>query len=206
MKVLKTIGLLALAVLIIQVGNSVNALELGSEAPKTDVQMKNVDGSMVSINDIQGENGTLVIFTCNSCPWAQAWEERIAEIGNTFQDQGIGVIAINSNDPNAKPQDSFAEMQERADDLGLQFPYVVDATSNVAREFGATKTPEAYLFDSNGNLVYHGAIDDNANNPAQVSETYLRDALNAVVQGEQIQTNQTRSIGCEIKFRESTST
>jgi len=179
-----------------------SALELGDEAPRTDVEMKNVNGEMLSINEVAGEKGTLVIFSCNSCPWVKAWEDRIAGIGNTFQEKGIGVIAINSNDPDRSPEDGYNAMQKRAQEKGFEFPYVVDATSDVARAFDATRTPEAFLFDSEGKLVYHGTIDDNARNPEKVEEEYLKDALQAVVSGEEVPEAKTKALGCTIKFRD----
>jgi hypothetical protein len=163
--------------------------------------MRNVDGQMKTIASASGERGTLVIFTCNHCPWAQAWESRIVELGNEYLGRGIGVIAINPNDPAQHAEDSFEEMQRRARAAGMRFPYVVDATSNVARAFGATKTPEAFLFDRRGRLVYHGAIDDNAHEPDEVEQRFLRDALAAVVAGEDVPRAETRAIGCSIKFR-----
>jgi peroxiredoxin len=140
-----------------------SALHIGDPAPQRDAKMRNVDGRELSIVDVVGSRGTLVIFTCNHCPWAKAWQTRIAELGNTYQKRGIGVIAINANDPAAAAEDTFPEMVTRAKDVGFQFPYVVDSGSTVARAFGAERTPEAYLFDATGKLVYHCTIDDNAN-------------------------------------------
>jgi len=193
-------GLLVALMLLVAV--PVMGLELGDTAPKADVQMKNVDGSKVSISEMSGEEGTLVLFICNHCPWVQAWEGRIAEIGNEFQTKGVGVIAVNPNDPAAYPSDGFEEMQKRAEKVGYEFPYVVDATSDVARAFDATKTPEAFLFDENGELVYKGTIDDNARNPEQVEKQYLRNALEALVAGNEIPDQVTKALGCSIKFRE----
>jgi hypothetical protein len=129
------------------------------------------------------------------------WESRIVELGNTCAAKGIGVVAVNSNDPKVAEDDSFEGMQQRAKDRGMQFPYVVDATSNLARAFGATKTPEAFLFDKDGKLVYHGAIDDNGQEPAKVENAYLKNALEAVVNGSDVPVKETKSIGCGIKFR-----
>lgn len=203
MKSIKAFVLAMMGVLVITVSNNLLALDFGEKAPKANVEMKNVDGKMVSIADVRGENGTLVIFTCNSCPWAQAWSDRIAQLGNEFQARGIGVVAINSNDPERNAVDGFEHMQQEARELGLQFPYVVDATSDVARAFGATRTPEAYLFNSEGTLVYHGTIDDNAHNPNQVEKQYLRTALESVVQEREVPVQETKAIGCGIKFRSS---
>ena len=180
----------------------VAALEFGASAPQADVKMKNVDGRALSIAEIAGKQGTLVIFTCNHCPWVKAWQERIAALGNAYGARGIGVIAINSNDPAASPNDAFDPMVERAKQLGLQFPYVVDAGSTVAKAFGAERTPEVYLFDAAGTLVYHGTIDDNAEQPDAVKLHYLRDALEAVASGKPVAVAATKSLGCTIKFHQ----
>ena len=145
------------------------------------------------------------MFSCNHCPWVIAWEDRIAEIGNAYQKKGFGVIVINPNDPGVKGEDSYEEMVQRAKEKGFEFPYVVDATSDVARAFGATRTPEVFLFDTAGKLVYHGAIDDNARNPEAIEKHYLKDALNALVAGKAIPTAQTKALGCTIKWRKADS-
>src|SRR6266508_2568134 len=118
---------------------------IGDAAPLADVKMQNVDGKEVTLGGLAGKKGTLVVFTCNHCPWAKMWQSRVAEIGNAALAAGFGVVAINSNDPAAYAEDTFPEMKKRAKQLKLKFPYVVDATSDVARAFGATRTPEAYL-------------------------------------------------------------
>ena len=179
-------------------------LELGSTAPMSEVKMKNVGGGERSISEVKGENGTLVIFSCNSCPWVVAWEDRIAEIGSAYEKKGFGVIVINANDPQQVPDDGFEEMIKRSKDRGFAFPYVVDTTSDVARAFGATRTPEVFLFDKGGLLVYHGAIDDNAKNSEGVEIHYLKDALEAVLQGKEIGRKGTKALGCSIKFRPKT--
>ena len=194
---------LALAAALATAGSAVAAdpLALGAEMPAADVEMKSVDGETVTLAEAGGERGTLVIFTCNACPWAKAWEERIVALGNRFNDNGVGVVAVNPNDPNRVAADSYEEMIERAKDRGMKFPYVVDATSNVARAFGATRTPEAFLFDADGKLVYHGTIDDNAEDPKAVNKAYLADALSAVTAGKPVPVKQTKALGCSIKFR-----
>ncbi|MCF7803280.1 MAG: thioredoxin family protein [Candidatus Marinimicrobia bacterium] len=201
-KIQSTLFAFVIAVVAIAIAAPVLALDIGEKAPKTDVEMKNAVGEAVSISDVAGENGTLVIFSCNSCPWVQAWEERIVEMGNSFQDKGVGVILINSNDPEQKPADSFSAMKKRADEKGYDFPYVMDETSDVARAFDATRTPEAFLFNASGELVYHGTIDDNAHNPKEVEEQYLKTALEAVVNGKEVPQKKTKALGCTIKFRE----
>lgn len=180
---------------------SPKVLAIGSKAPKANIQMKSVDGRTLTIASAAGRKGTLVVFTCNHCPFAKQWESRIAEIGNAAAAAGVGAIAINSNDPAAYPEDGFEEMQARAKQLGLAFPYVVDATSEVAVAFGATRTPEAFLFDAKGKLVYHGTIDDNGRDASAVKQPWLRQAVQAVAAGQRVATAETKALGCSIKFR-----
>jgi thioredoxin-related protein len=150
---------------------------------------------------VVGQKGTLVIFTCNACPYVKGWESRTVELGNAYAGKGIGVIAINANDPKVVADDGYDQMVGRAKERGIQYPYVVDATSEVARAFGATRTPEAFLFDAQGKLVYHGTIDDNVESPEKVSKTYLKDALEAVSAGKDVAVKETKAIGCGIKWR-----
>lgn len=178
------------------------ALALGSTAPMADVAMKNVDGRETTIAKSAGKKGTLVLFICNHCPWVKMWEPRIAQLGSAALKQGVGVIAVNGNDPAPYPEDEYEVMVTRAKQVGYKFPYVVDATSDVARAFGATKTPEAFLFDASGKLVYHGAIDDNAKDAKAVKSRWLADAVAAVAAGKPVPVAQTKALGCTIKFRD----
>ena len=116
-------------------------LAIGDAAPMTDVKMKNVDGKEVTIAGVKGTKGTLVVFSCNHCPWAKAWESRIVELGNAYPKRGVGVIVINPNDPSAYEEDAYPAMQQRARQRGMKYPYAVDATSDLARAYGATRTP-----------------------------------------------------------------
>lgn len=177
------------------------SLAIGAAIPLADTPMAGVDGKSVSIAAVAGKQGTLVIFMCHHCPWVKAWQDRIARIGNAAGKQGIGVIAINSNDPAAYPEDDLAGMKAQARQLKLAFPYVVDATSDVARAFGATRTPEAFLFDASGKLVYHGTVDDNAQNEKAVAKPWLEQAVTAVAGGQAVPTSETKAFGCSIKFR-----
>lgn len=179
-----------------------SAIPLGSAMPMADVAMKNVDGRDVTLAKAAGRKGTLVLFLCNHCPWVKLWQPRIADLGRAALKQGVGVIAVNGNDPAAYPEDEFAVMVTRAKEVGYRFPYVVDATSDVARAFGATKTPEAFLFDAGGTLVYHGAIDDNAKDAKAVKSRWLADAVAAVSAGRPVPVASTKALGCTIKFRE----
>jgi hypothetical protein len=201
--ILPAVLLVATAANTVRADDAAKPLALGAKAPMADTKMKNVDGKMVSIAEVahKGAKGTLVVFTCNHCPFAKAWEQRIVELGNGYAKKGIGVILINANDPAKHADDDYPEMQARAKSLGMQVPYVVDDTSAVARAFGASVTPEAFLFGKDRKLVYHGAIDDNHKEPAKVEKRYLRDALDAVVGGKVPATAETKSLGCGIKFR-----
>jgi peroxiredoxin len=176
------------------------ALAIGTKAPSAEVKMKGVDGKEVSIKDVMGAKGTLVVFTCNACPYAKGWESRIVELGNRYAGKGVGVIAINANDPKVVADDGYDQMVGRAKERGMKYPYVVDATSEVARAFGATRTPEVFLFDAKGTLVYHGAVDDNVESAEKVSKTYLKDALDAVVGGKDVPVKETKAVGCGIKW------
>ena len=175
-------------------------LPLGSPVVMGDVAMTNVDGQAVTIDGARGAKGTLVVFTCNHCPWAKAWESRIVALGNRFVGEGVGVLAVNPNDPVAYPEDGPAEMRDRARAAGMAFPYVVDAGGKVAQAFGASKTPEVFLFDAAGKLAYYGAVDDNAQDPAAVKARYLEDALTALVAGQPIAVTTSKALGCSIKY------
>lgn len=181
--------------------HAAHAVEIGQTIPMRDARMENVDGRSVTLGDTTRERGLLVIFTCNTCPWARAWEDRIVALGNTYGARGVGVIAINSNDSRRVAADGIEEMQRRARARGYAFPYVVDATSAVARAFGASKTPETFLFNAQGVLVYRGAIDDNAEDARKVRHHYLRDALEALIGGKTIPVAETKALGCSIKLR-----
>lgn len=176
-------------------------LALGSPAPMREAKMVSVNGKAVAIADAAGKKGTLVIFMCNHCPWVQAWQGRIAAIGNAAVARGVGTIAINSNDIEEYPADDLEHMQAQAKAQGFKFPYVMDASSDVGRAFGATRTPEVYLFDARGKLVYHGAVDDNARNEGQVKERWLRKAVDAVAAGRAVPVAETKAFGCGIKLR-----
>ena len=165
-------------------------------------KLKNVDGSTVSLSDYEDEKGVIVIFTCNHCPYAQAWENRIIQIDKQFDPKGYPVVAIQPNDPKLQPEDSFENMKKRAKEKGYTFPYLIDETQEVYRTYGATKTPHVYLLEneSNGFVVrYIGAIDDNYKDADQVKEKYLASAVNALLNDNQPSPQKTKAIGCSIK-------
>jgi len=175
-------------------------LAIGATAPMRETRMMGVDGKEVTLTDAAGKKGTLVVFMCNHCPFVKAWQGRIAKVGNAAVLKGVGVVAVNSNDPAAYPEDDMTHMKDRAKDLGFKFPYVVDATSDLARAFGATHTPEIFLFDAKGKLVYHGAVDDNKDEKS-VQRPWLMQAVSSVAAGKPVATAETKSFGCGIKFR-----
>jgi peroxiredoxin len=194
-------GLVALAPLSSAHADDSKPLAIGAKLPAAETKLKNVtDGKEVTLKKVAGDKGTLVVFTCNNCPYAKAWEERIVELGNTYAKKGVGVLLVNSNNPSVSKGDTFEATQARAKERGITFAYAVDPESSVARAFGASKTPEAFLFDKGGQLVYHGTIDDNHEEPAKVSKRYLKDALEAVSTGKKPALPETKSMGCGIKF------
>jgi hypothetical protein len=178
-----------------------STLAIGDAAPMRETRMKSVDGRELSIAEAAGKKGTLVIVICNHCPWVKAWQGRIASVGNDALKKGIGVIAVNPNDPAEYPEDDFDHMKKQSAKAVFKFPYVVDATSDVSRAFGATRTPEAFLFDAEGKLVYHGAVDDNARQEKAVENPWLRQAVDAVANGRAVPVAETKAFGCSVKFR-----
>jgi peroxiredoxin len=164
--------------------------------------LKNVDGRTVSLEDLaRGAKGAAVIFSCNHCPYVQAWEERMIALGRTYHPKGIPFVLINANDPKKYPEDDFDGMVRRAASKGYPFPYLHDADQSVARSYGATRTPEAFLFDAGGLLRYHGRIDDNYDDPGAVRSHDLRDAIEAVLAGRPPDRAETAPVGCTIKWK-----
>ena len=175
-------------------------LDIGSEMPLAEVKMADVGGKNVSLKDAMGENGLLVVFSCNTCPWVNAWEDRYISVSKLSQKKGVGMIAINPNEGSRENGDSMDEMQSRAKKAKYDFYYTLDKESKLASAFGASRTPQIYLFNNKGTLVYRGAIDDNARRPRKVENPYLMDAINAMVAGEKINTASTKALGCGIKY------
>lgn len=165
-------------------------------------RLKNVDGGMVSSEEPAGRSaGTALIFSCNHCPYVQAWEDRIISLANVYQPRGVRFLLVNSNDPGRYPEDSFPEMQKRSAARHYPFPYLHDEDQSVARAYGAARTPEIFLFDGSGVLRYHGRVDDNYENPDGVRSHDFRNALEAVVSGRTPVTPETPPVGCTIKWR-----
>lgn len=180
-------------------GQKVNKLQIGDTAVLTDVKMQNVSGPMVSLNDVKGKNGTLVIFSCNTCPFVMRWEGRYPELKEIAEENGVGMIVINSNDQKRDGEDSFSAMKEHAKDKGYNFAYVLDQESQIANSFGGQTTPHAFIFDNNMKLVYKGAIDDNAESASKVKKAYVKDALKSLGRGKPVVLSETLPQGCSIK-------
>ena len=187
------------AALLVTAAASAKSLGAGEALPKKDAPLHDVSGKDVTLGALAGAKGTLVVFTCNTCPFAKAWEERIVALGNEYSKKGIGVVAVNSNEAAGIPGEAIDDMKKRAKDRSMAFAYVTDPGQQLADAFGATKTPEAFLFDASGKLVYHGTIDDNAEEPKQATKTYLKDALTSVADGKAPAMAETKAIGCGIK-------
>lgn len=167
-----------------------------------DFSLKNVDGKMVSLSDYKDAKGFIITFTCNTCPYANMYEERIIELDKKYASQGYPVIAIMPNNTQVKPGDSFEEMQKRAEEKGYTFPYLLDEGQKVYPKFGATKTPHNYVIQKTeeGNVVrYIGAIDDNYRDANSVKQKYVEDAVNALIEGKKVEVTETKAIGCSIK-------
>ncbi len=180
----------------------VEELEIGNKAPMTDVEVKDVSGEILTLSGVAGENGLLVIFSCNTCPWVEQWEDRYNPIANLAEEKDVGMIALNPNTKYRDRGDGFEDMKERANEMNYQFPYALDKNNKLADAFGATRTPHVFLFNSDMELVYRGAIDDNAKSAENVDKHYLRDAINELAAGEQISTKTSKSLGCTIKRTE----
>ena len=175
-------------------------LKIGEKAPKQDLQLKNIDGNDVTLEKLKGEKGLLVIYSCNTCPWVVAWEDRYNEIYKQCANDDIGFVLVNSNEAKREGADSMDEMKKHAKDKGyFNFAYVVDENHVLADAFGATKTPDVFLFNADLELVYKGAIDDNSKDKNAVEEPYLMNAVKALSAGKEINPATTKALGCSIK-------
>jgi len=169
-------------------------------------KLKNVDGEYISLyNYTPAEKGAIVIFTCNHCPYAIAYEDRTIEIDQKFRSKGYPVIAVNPNDPKLAPEDSFEKMKFRAQEKNYPFPYLIDETQEVYKMYGAKRTPHVFLLHKeNGSFVvsYIGTIDDNYKDASAVEKKYLKDAVTALINGKKPDPDFTKAIGCTIKDKD----
>ena len=196
--------LLFISMIAIAPGMKSTGYSVGDEA--RDFSLKNVDGKMVSLSDYEKASGFIVIFTCNTCPYSKLYEDRIIELDNSYASKGYPVIAINPNDPVRQPGDSFDEMKKRASEKDFPFPYIFDETQEIARAYGATRTPHVYILKKEGgkNIVkYIGAIDNNSSDASLADVKYVEDALDQVMSNKKVSTDFTKAIGCTIKWKQS---
>ena len=180
--------------------DSEKGYEIGSVA--TDFKLKNIDNKMISLRDLSEAKGYIVIFTCNHCPYAVAYEDRIIELNKKYKKLGYPVVAINPNNPEKQKEDSFEKMQVRAKEKGFNFPYLFDEGQKIYPQYGATKTPHVYVLQKTdkGNIVqYIGAIDDNYSDASAVKVKYVENAVDALLNNEEVKVKTTKAIGCSIK-------
>jgi thioredoxin-related protein len=174
-------------------------LPIGSSIPKSDVKMKDVSGKEVSLLDAKKSNGLLVMFSCNTCPYVIRNQSRTREVCNYAAEKKIGVILLNSNEGQRDNDDSFEEMKSYAKNQHYDWYYAVDRNNELADAFGANRTPECFLFDQAGKLVYHGAIDDNPGDNTHVTRRHLQQAIDEMLSGKEVSVKTSRSVGCGIK-------
>lgn len=191
--------LLAGAALWMAAGMPESGLKVGDTAP--DFRLKNVDGKMVSLKDYKKAKGFIVTFTCNTCPYAVMYEDRIIELHKKMEPKGYPVIAIQPNDPSVQPGDSFSKMQQRAKEKKFPFAYLMDEGQKVYPMYGATRTPHLFLLDKTMKVRYIGALDDNASDASAVTKRYVEDAIAALEKGKDPEVTSTKAVGCTIKAK-----
>lgn len=177
-----------------------NKLKIDSLLPQ--FNLPGTDGNSYSSEGFKNKNILIVIFSCNHCPYVQAYEERMINLQKEFKDRGVQIVAINSNYDSKYPEDSFDEMKKRAVERKFNFPYLRDETQKIAKAFGASHTPQIFLFNKERKLKYEGKIDDNWQEPDRVQNHYLRDAITEVLDEREVSIPETFSIGCTIKWKE----
>lgn len=169
-----------------------------------DFILKNTNGKMVSLSSLKKAKGAIIIFTCNHCPYSKAYEDRIIALDKKYKRKGYPVVAINSNDSLAYPEDAYSKMIIRSKEKGFTFPYLLDESQDIAKAFGANKTPHVFILrkeKSNWVVKYIGAIDDNYENPKEVKRKYVEEAVFALLKNKEIETKTTKAIGCGIKWK-----
>ncbi len=199
---MKNLSIFFFAVIIYTASAIGQGYNIGDKA--TDFSLKNVDGKMVSLANFNDAKGFVVIFSCNHCPFVVAYEDRMIALHNKYAPKGFPVVAINPNDPEVQPQDSFEKMIERANEKNFPFVYLFDEGQKVYPKYGATRTPHVYLLSKKGNdliVEYIGAIDDNSRDESAVTEKYLENAIDALLAGKKPPITETKAIGCTIKVK-----
>jgi peroxiredoxin len=174
-------------------------LPIGSTMPKADVKLKDISGTEISIKEVTKENGVLVMFSCNTCPYVIKNQQRTVDIAAYAQKNNVGIIILNSNEGQRNDDDSYAAMKTYAKQQNYNWNYVVDKNNEIADAFGANRTPECFLFNKDLKLVYHGAIDDNPSDASSIKRHHLKEAINELTAGKDISVKESRSVGCGIK-------
>ena len=188
--------------LIVMVSSKMKTNELGVGQKANDFNLKNVDGKMVSLKSMKDAKGYVVVFTCNSCPVAQAYESRIIDLHNKYAEMGYPVVAINPNCAEKKPADSYDKMKVRAEEKNYPFVYLHDETQEVAKSFGATRTPHIYILDKSLTVKYVGAIDNNQYDASEADKKYVEDAIDELLKGKKVSNDHTTAVGCTIKWKD----
>ncbi len=197
---LAIVAALATSYAFISSGEKYEMLPIGKKAPKADVKMTDISEKKISLNDIKKDNGLLVIFSCNTCPFVLAWENRYPALGEQCTKNKIGMVLVNSNEARRKGDDSIEEMKKHAADKNYNSFYTMDENSELANAFGAKTTPHVYLFDKDMKLVYRGAIDDTeGRDDVSPKELYLKNAIDNLAAGKKVDPAETKSVGCSIK-------
>ncbi len=178
---------------------TIDGLNIGDALPNATAKLKEVTGKQITMQAAKQENGLLVMFSCNTCPYVVKYQQRTKDIAAYAQKMKVGVIVLNSNEAQRADDDSYDAMKKYAKDQNYKWYYAVDENNVLADAFGANRTPECFLFDKNLKLVYHGAIDDNANDAAKVGRMHLQIAIDEMKSGKDITTKTSKSIGCTIK-------
>ena len=200
---MKQLIYLLLTALLLSPGVTLAQYEVGDKA--RDFSLKNVDGKMVSMHGGPAHKGYVVVFFSNQCPFAQAYEQRLIALHRRYAPLGYPVVAINANDGVAQPEDSYPATQQRAADRAYPFPYLTDDTQQVARAFGAQRTPQLFVvkrYGSDYRVEYVGGVDDSPNDAGKVQQRYVEDALNALLAGQSVARSKTKPIGCAIRWKE----
>ncbi len=178
---------------------TIDVLNIGDALPNATTKLKDVSGKQITMEAAKKENGLLVMFSCNTCPYVVKYQQRTRDIAVYAQKMNVGVIVLNSNEGQRADADSYDAMKQYAKSQKYNWFYAVDENNVLADAFGANRTPECFLFDKNLKLVYQGAIDDNANDASKVERMHLQIAIDEMKAGKDIATKTSKSIGCTIK-------
>lgn len=198
MKKIMFVLMMVMSVSVFATGN-MGKLEIGDKAVLTDVKMEDISGAKISLNDAKKENGILVLFSCNTCPFVLQWEGRYPELKSWADKNNVGMVVLNSNYQKHDSDESLEAMKKHGKEKGYNFYYLLDSESAIANSFGGQTTPHAFLFNSKMELAYKGAIDDSYKSAEGVKQAYLKDAITNLSSGKEIAVTETKPVGCSIK-------